>query len=106
MKDSLMRSFSLTLIAMFFFISLINARMLGDNLLITLSLFVNITGIACLGPLLMGKEWADRPIIVWLVLYVGFLLFNVLNGWLVNTTGYMMLLLALAIVFMSREKML
>jgi hypothetical protein len=89
---------------MFFFISLINIQTLGDNILITLSLLVNFVGIVALAPVFMKKDWAYKAMMGWVVIYIGFLVYNVFNAWLVNTTGYMMLLLALLIIFISREK--
>lgn len=113
-------SFTVTLAFMFIFITMFNMMTLVQNenailsgeevvldestkFLLYASMANNLVGIAALSSIYLHSRRSWLFISFWFCFYIGFLLFNVLSGWVVNSTGYLMLFFGIALILTLRK---
>jgi hypothetical protein len=105
-------SFLITLSFMFIFITIFNMMTLSQgpgpdeipNILLYTSIMNNFLGIIALVPVFIGMKRGWFTLSGWFCFYIFFLLLNVVNGWIVNATGYLMLFLGIALILLLRNE--
>jgi len=106
-------SFIVTLFFMFIFITLFNlmtfveGSSLGEEtpiILLYASIVNNCVGLLALIPVYMNRKQSWLCMAGWFCFYIIFLLLNIMSGWVVNATGYLMLFFGIALILLLKEE--